>query len=106
MIEALAQLANPPEPTGWVALAIQGGIGTIAVFMLRWMMKVIDTQLKAVTDGQDRMRREIAESNDRNGKAQLMLILAMHQVDGALRNQAQELIAQIKDAQSARDKEK
>lgn len=110
-MDFLAQTTPNPDPTGWVALAIQGGVGTIAVFMLRWIMKLVDTQLKEVKDGQDRMtkeitasNREVAESNDRNGKAQLMLILAMHQVDAGLKEQANALIGKMTTAQETRDR--
>lgn len=115
-------LAQGSEPTGWAAVGIQLASGTLLTLMMKWMMGVIDTKLTALADAQAlntkertdsnanlirenaKFAREISESNDRTGRAQLLLVIAVHQVDEALKNQAKGLIVEIDEAKKSRER--
>jgi len=116
MMELLAQTL-PIEPTGWIGLVIQGGIGGLALVMLRWFMGKNDTALKEFKEALDRTTkeraesnaqfiREVSESNTRIAKSNVLLVLAIHQADVALKAQAQEMKDEIENEASHKWREK
>lgn len=103
MIALLAQFAAPAD---WIApLAVQGAVGAIAIFMLKWFMGKNDAALKDLANSHDRMGREIAGSNDRMGRAHLMLVLALDGVNEAAKARAKNLLIETEEAIKAREQQ-
>lgn len=119
----LAQVADSTGgPNGWIAVGIQLFGGGGLMLFAKWMMGLIDTKLTAQTEAWERNTKERADSNanlikenakcaretaeaiDRMGRSNIILVLALHQVDEALKTQAKELLGEFDDAQKARDK--
>jgi hypothetical protein len=80
-----------PAPADWGSMLVQGGVGAIALFMLRWFMTKNDSALKANTNAVDRMAR-----------ANLILVLSLKQADASAKEQARDLIKEIDDAAKVR----
>ncbi len=119
MTEFLAQVA--PANVDWIApLAVQGGVGALALFMLRWFMGKNDANQKTTSDSLDRLRqenaasnerlsrdvtaamdrmgRELAASNDRMGRAHLMLVLALDGVNEAAKARAKNQLSELEES--------
>ncbi len=116
MIEILAQTTGPDI----AGIAVQGGIGALALVMLRWFMTKNDQLQRQMIESHDRLRtenaasnerlsrevtasnerlgREIAASNDRMGRAHLMLVLALDGVNEAAKARAKSLMTEIDEA--------
>jgi hypothetical protein len=101
VIPFLAQSVTPD----FTAIAIQAGVGGIAVFMLKWFMGKNDAALRSLADSFDRMGQKIAASNDRMGRAHLMLVIALDGVNEAAKARARELLGEIDEALKQHEKE-
>jgi hypothetical protein len=101
VIPLFAQSVTPD----FTAIAIQAGVGGIAVFMLRWFMTKNDAGLKSLAESHDRMGRQIAASNDRMGRAHLMLVIALDGVNESAKQRAKLALEEIDESLKQHEKE-
>ncbi len=73
--------------------------------MLRWFMTKNDGGLKSLAESFDRMGVKIAASNDRMGRAHLMLVIALDGVNEAAKARARELMGEIDESLKQHEKE-
>ena len=90
MMEILAQTALADK---WPDLAVQGGIGAIAVFMLRWFMLRSEVRMRA-----------IEVSNDRMARSNLLLVIALRQANEAVKIEARSMLKDLDDSQTHGEK--
>jgi hypothetical protein len=101
MIEILAQSQVPD----FTAVAIQAGMGGGLIFMLRWFMTENNALMKAMVESHNRMGRKIAASNDRMGRAHLMLVLALDGINEAAKLRARALVQEIDESLKQNEQE-
>jgi hypothetical protein len=108
----LAQSVTPD----FTAIAIQGGVGGILLFMLRWFMTRSEAGMKEMTESHDQMGRKIAASNDlmglriaasndRMGRSHLMLLIALDGVNETAKQRAKLAVEEIDEALRQNEKE-
>jgi hypothetical protein len=88
VIPLLAQISATPD---WTAMVIQGGVGAIAVMMLRWFMLRSEVRMKA-----------LEVSNDRMSRTNLLLVIGLRNANEAVKIEAQAMLKELNESQQNR----